>query len=117
MIMFSELDREIEYLAIRIQDIKKEIKELKREIKDLEERLDDLRIQRKMTHDAVNNKKKPEVNLEEITHKGRQIKTQLFDKQQEKDQTLKLLYQLQQDYHDKLHAKNCLLAEKIKQES
>jgi hypothetical protein len=112
--MFSELDKELEFLEIRIQQIKKEFKDIKVEVKDLEEWLDELRIQRKMTHEAIKNGNKSDQALEEIENKGKQVKTQLLQKQQEKIQTFKLLNQLQQDYHDKLYAKNCLLAEQIK---
>ena len=115
----SELEKELAYYESQIMTYRKTLHEINDEIKDLEEWLEDLRNERKTLHAQEGNTSLDERNkqkqLQEIEAKGKNIAEQLQEKREEKSELSQKFQLLNSQYQQLLHAKNCLLAEKINQ--
>jgi len=116
----SELEKELAYYESQIMTYRKTLHDMNDEIKDLEEWLEDLRNERKTLHTQEGNTSLDERNkqqLQEIEAKGKNIAEQLQEKREEKSDLSQKFQILNEQYQQLLHAKNCLLAEKINQAS
>lgn len=117
----SELEKELAYYESQIMTYRKTLHEINDEIQDLEAWLEDLRKERKtLKSKEVNTSPEDEDTIkqfQEIEAKGKNIAEQLQEKREEKSDLSQKFQLLNSQYQQLLHAKNCLLAEKINQAS
>jgi len=117
----SELEKELAYYESQMITYRKTIKDMNDEIADLESWLENLRKERKNlksqeVYSSLEENEKQQ-QLQEIEHKGKNIAKQLQEKKEEKSELSQKFQLLTSQYQQLLHAKNCILAEKINQES